>query len=126
LLGYLGNDIRYPLYWGCNLVHFQDGYEPPEKLAIGIPEASANSHKFLPAIGRFQAVLPAIYDPILLLFYRIADVLLEKHPVSASEIVERSEQVFQKREQDDYGHIWVIMGGYSYPAELFTIARERL
>jgi hypothetical protein len=126
-LYYAGFDARYPLYWGCNLVSFQNGYEPPEKLAIGIPDAYPDAHK-LPAIGRFQAVIPAIYDPILLLFYHLADSSLYRlakgEPITAREIVERSEQAFQTREQDDQGHNWVSVGVYWYPAELLTIARE--
>jgi hypothetical protein len=128
-LGYMGNDARYPLYWGCNLVSFQNGYQPPEKLAIGIPDAYPDAHK-LPAIGRFQAVIPAIYDPILLLFYHLADSSLYRlakgAPITAREIVERSEQAFQTREQDDYGNDWIRVAGHWYPAELLTIARERV
>jgi hypothetical protein len=127
-LGYMGNDARYPLYWGCNLVRFQD-YEPPEILAIGIDKVFPDWHQ-LPAIGRFRAVLPAIYDPVLLLFYHLADSslygLAQGEPITAHEIVKRSEQVFQERKQDNYGNDWVSVGGFWYPAELLTIARERL
>jgi hypothetical protein len=127
-LGYLGNDARYPLYWGCNLVRFQN-YEPPEILAIGIDKVFPDWHQ-LPAIGRFRAVLPAIYDPVLLLFYHLADSslygLAQGEPITAHEIVKRSGQVFQKRKQDNYGNDWVSVGGFWYPAELLTIARERL
>jgi len=128
-LQYWGNDVRYPFYWGCNLVGFEDGYKPPEKQAIGLSDAYPDVHK-LPAIGRFQAVIPAIYDPVLLLFYHLAESSLygfaRGEPVSAREIVERSEQAFDKREQDDYGNNWIRVSGYWYPAELLTIARERL
>ncbi len=125
LLGYLGNDVRYPLYWGCNRVMFQDDYEPPEKLAIGISDAFPDAHK-LPAIGRFQAVIPAIYDPVLLLFYHLADDLTKGEPITARAIVDRSEQRFQKMAQDDQGNFWVSIAGNWYPAELLTIARARL
>ena len=128
-LYYAGFDARYPLYWGCNLVGFEDGYKPPGKLAIGLSDAYPNAHE-LPAIGCFQAMLPAIYDPILLLFYHLAGSslygLVKGEPITAHEIVERSEQAFNKREQDDYGNNWIRVSGYWYPAELLTIARERL
>ena len=128
-LYYAGFDARYPLYWGCNLVGFEDGYKPPGKLAIGLSDAYPDAHK-RPAIGRFQAMLPAIYDPILLLFYHLAGSslygLVKGEPITAREIVERSEQAFNKREQDDYGNNWIRVSGYWYPAELLTIARERL
>ena len=124
-LYYAGFDARYPLYWGCNLVHFQDGYEPPEKLAIGIPDAFPDAHE-LPAIGRFQAVIPAIYDPVLLLFYHLADDLTKGEPITARAIVDLSEQRFQKTAQDNQENFWVSIAGNWYPAELLTIARERL
>jgi hypothetical protein len=128
-LGYLSNDVRYPLFWGCNLVRFQDGYEPPEKLAIGIVAAHPDWHE-LHDIQRFQLTSTFIFDPVLLLFYHLADSSLygpaQGEPITAHEIVKRSEQVFQKRKQDNYGNDWVSVRGYWYPAELLTIARERL
>ena len=128
-LGYMGNDARYPLYWGCNLVGFEDGYKPPEKLALGLSHASPDAHK-LPSIGRYQALLPVIYDPILLLFYHLAESslygLAKDEPISAREIVERSERAFQNTTQDEHGNLWIRIAGYWYPAELLTIARERL
>jgi hypothetical protein len=129
-LGYLGNDVRYPLFWGCNLVRFQDGYEPPEKLAIGIDDAHPKAHEFRPAITRKQLIYKFIYDPVLLLFYHLADPpfydVAEGKPITAREIVERSEQVFQGGEKDADGNSWVVVSVYWYPAELLTIARERL
>ena len=128
-LGYLGFDERYPRSWGCNRVRFEDGYQPPEKLAVGIPDAYPDAHK-LPAIGRFQAVISAIYDPVLLLFYHLAELsiygLAKGEPITAREIVDRSEQAFQRREQDEYGNNWISLSGNWYPAEILTIARERL
>jgi hypothetical protein len=127
-LGYLSNDVRYPLFWGCNLVRFQD-YEPPEKLAIGIVAAHPDWHE-LHDIQRFQLTSTFIFDPVLLLFYHLAEAtfpdLAKDKPITAREIVERCEQVFQKRKQDVNGNIWVSITGSWYPAELLTIARERL
>jgi hypothetical protein len=107
-LGYMGTDIRYPLYCGCNLVFFTDGYKPPQKLFVGIPDFSPGELKSLPAIVRIQATLAAIYDPLTLLFYCIADSsrygFARGESITAREIVERSEQAFQQRERDDYGN----------------------
>jgi hypothetical protein len=92
--------------------------KPPEKLAIGLSDAFPDAHE-LPAIGRFQAMLPAIYDPILLLFYHLADSslygLVKGEPITAREIVERSEQAFNKREQDDYGNNWIVYQATGIP-----------
>jgi hypothetical protein len=128
-LGYLDNDLRYPLYWGCNVVHFPDGYKPPEKLAIGIVKAYPDWQS-LDHIYHYHLKSYFIFDPVLLLFYCLAEAtfpdLAKDKPITAREIVERCEQVFQNRKQDVNGNIWVSITGSWYPAELLTVARERL
>mgnify|MGYP000308095261 CR=1 FL=1 len=80
------------------------------------------------AITRIQLTLDVIYDPVLLLFYHLARGIgrAKGEPITAREIVERSEQHFQYTAQDEQGNLWVSISGNWYPAELLTIARERL
>ena len=130
-LYYAGFDARYPRYCGCNLVNFTDGYQPPQKLIVGLVDIHPLNALKQPAITRIQLTLDAIYDPVLLLFYHLAQYSLSRlqsgQTLSAPEIVERSEQLFLHDTPDPIlQNSWVRLFGGFYPTELFTIARERL
>jgi len=130
-LGYMGNDARYPRYCGCNLVKFIDGYEPPQKPIVGLVDIHPLNALKQPAIIRIQLTLDAIYDPVLLLFYHLAQYSLSrlepKQTLSAREIVERCEQLFLHDTPEPLlQNNWVALFGAFYPTEIFTIARERL
>gem|GEM_PF-1612649 len=130
-LGYLGNDARYPRYCGCNLVEFIDGYQPPQKPIVGLVDIHPLNALKQPAIIRIQLTLDAIYDPVLLLFYHLAQYSLSRlepeQTLSAPEIVERCEQLFLHDTPEPLlQNNWVALFGGFYPKEIFTIARERL
>jgi len=132
--GYLDHGMRYPLYWGCNLVAFMDRTEVPEKRAIGLYDFDPREVEKLRTIYRITDTLPAIYDPVLLLFWHLVDsdhinIPREQpaQPVSTLEIVTRSEALFLPRTPQDALEIgWIRLNRGWYPIEVLTLARERI
>jgi hypothetical protein len=130
-LGYLGNDARYPRYCGCNLVEFIDGYQPPQKPIVGLVDIHPLNALKQPAIIRIQLTLDAIYDPVLLLFYHLAQYSLSRlkpEPNARRIRNRRTQRTSSSRRTAD--HYWKSLGS---PVRrllshriLLTIARERL
>ena len=131
-LGYMGHDARYPMHWGCHTIVFpHKEWEVPYRRAIGLYDFDPVDVGALPAIGRIEDTIPAIYDPVLLLLWHLAQHsrsgLAKKQPISAAEVVERSEQFFlHETPADALESVWVRLYGGWYPVELFAIARERI
>jgi hypothetical protein len=120
-LRYIDHSARV-IPWGGNLLSFTDGDPTAPKPVLGIePNYGPNTVK-LRAILRLSAELPLVYDPTTLLFtlliYR-AGLQLDR-PVSAAEVVERSESYIQP--VDDQ---WIRFGDY-FPTDLLSLARERV
>jgi hypothetical protein len=133
-LGYMGHEARYPMHWGCNLVSFrpnENEWQVPDRLAIGLYDFDPVEVGALPAIGRIEDTIPAIYDPVLLLLWHLTeyscDSVAKGQPLSAAEVVERSEQLFiHETPAGALESGWVRLRGGWYPVEVFTIARERI
>ena len=121
-LRYIDHSARV-LPWGCNMLAFNDPATTTPKTVLGIDPNYGPETPKQPSIILIRAHLPAVYDPITLLFalliYKTRYALTQ--PITATEILQHAET--RAKYPDEH---WVQFGDCFYPAELLQIAYDRL